>query len=545
MIRVSQLKLPLSHTKEELFEKLRKKLRVEKEEILDFTIRKRSLDARKAEQIHYTYAVDVVLRGEKAYLKKNRDKDITYSTTVEYVPPKPANIRNSPRPVVCGSGPAGMFCAYFLSLAGYHPIIIERGEAVEKRTETVEHFFAGERLNPESNVQFGEGGAGTFSDGKLNTMVKDTYGRIHKVLELFVQAGAPEEILYQNKPHIGTDRLRVVVAAMREQIKEWGGEFYFNTKLTKIHVREGKLTGISCTSTEKVRNGENNIKSDEPPKEWEISTDCLILAIGHSARDTLEMLRGAGLLMEAKSFAVGVRVEHEQEFINRAQYKAAAGILPAADYKLTYTAKNGRGIYSFCMCPGGYVVNASSEEGHLVVNGMSNYDRAGRNANSALVVTVNPADFADKDPLAGMYFQRHFEGLAYRIARGKIPFQLYGDLLCGRESGGYGRIIPCYMGGAAGADLRRCLPDFVTATLLEGMRAFDRMLPGFADEEAVFSGVEMRTSSPVRILRNEHFESSISGIYPCGEGAGYAGGIMSAAVDGIKVFEAIAARLSA
>ena len=520
MIRVSQLKLPLSHTKEELFEKLRKKLRVEKEEI------------------HYTYAIDVILRGEKAYLKRNHDKDIIYSTTVEYIPPKPANIRSSLRPVVCGSGPAGMFCAYFLSFAGYRPIIIERGEAVEKRAETVECFFAGKELNPESNVQFGEGGAGTFSDGKLNTMVKDTYGRIHKVLELFVRAGAPEEILYQNKPHIGTDRLRVVVANLREQIKEWGGEFHFNTKLNKIHVREGKLTGISCISTKKEK---NNTKSDEPPKEWEISTDCLILAIGHSARDTLEMLRKAGLLMEAKSFAVGVRVEHEQEFINRAQYKAAAGILPAADYKLTYTAKTGRGIYSFCMCPGGYVVNASSEEGHLVVNGMSNYDRAGRNANSALVVTVNPADFADKDPLAGMYFQRHFERLAYRIARGKIPYQLYGDLLCGRESGGYGRIIPCHMGGAAGADLRECLPDFVTDTLLEGIQAFDRMLPGFADEEAVFSGVEMRTSSPVRILRNEHFQSSISGIYPCGEGAGYAGGIMSAAVDGIKVFEAIAA----
>lgn len=543
MIRVSQLKLPLSHTKEELFEKLRKKLRVEEKEILDFTIRKRSLDARRADQIHYTYAVDVTLRDEKTYLKKNKDRDISYSTTVEYMPPKPANIPAS-RPVVCGSGPAGMFCAYFLAQAGYRPIIIERGEAVEERAHSVERFFAGEGLNPESNVQFGEGGAGTFSDGKLNTMVKDTYGRIRKVLELFVQAGAPEEILYQNKPHIGTDRLRVVVAAMREQIKEWGGEFYFNTKLTKLHVCEGKLTGISCVNTENGKDCKINTKNDEPPKEREISADCLILAIGHSARDTLEMLRGEGLSMEAKAFAVGVRVEHEQEFINRAQYKSAAETLPAADYKLTHTAKNGRGIYSFCMCPGGYVVNASSEEGHLVVNGMSNYDRAGKNANSALVVTVNPSDFPYEGPLAGMYFQRYFEALAYRAAQGKIPFQLYGDLLCGRESHGYGRIIPCHKGAASGADLRKCLPDFVTATLLEGMQAFDRMLPGFADEEAVFSGVEMRTSSPVRILRDEHFQSNISGIYPCGEGAGYAGGIMSAAVDGIKVFEAIAARFN-
>lgn len=576
MIRVSQLKMPLVHTKDELLRALKKKMRISDGQLVRYDILKRSLDARKAQDIHYTYTIDVCLADEAGYLKRNKDRNIAPSATVIYQPKKPAGKPIRLRPVVCGSGPAGMFCAYFLAQAGYRPIVLERGEAVEERSLRVERFWAGGALDAESNVQFGEGGAGTFSDGKLNTMVKDTYGRIRKVLEIFVQAGAPEEILYQNKPHIGTDKLRAVVAAMREQIKAWGGEFYFRTKLVGLTCRDGALAAIVCKSGE---------------KQWELAAEQLVLAVGHSARDTFGMLASCGLFMQAKPFAVGVRVEHEQEFINRAQYKGAAGQLGAADYKLTYTAKNGRGVYSFCMCPGGFVVNASSEPGHLVVNGMSNYDRAGRNANSALIVTVTPQDFAvvpegsagalpscrgvacggketdgarlgvydrDKagraglamcggaagapDPLAGIAFQRYFEKLAYETAQGKIPYQLYGDLLCGQKSSGYGRIVPCHKGAAAPADLRECLPAFVTATLLEGMRAFDGTLPGYADEEAVFSGVEMRTSSPVRIVRNERFESNIAGIYPCGEGAGYAGGITSAAVDGIKVFEAIAAR---
>lgn len=557
MIRVSQLKMPLTHTKEELFQELLRVMRISGERILRFEILKRSLDARKAEDIHYTYTLDVGISDEAGYLKKNRNRNITRSATVVYKTKKPAGVPVKQRPVVCGSGPAGMFCAYFLAQEGYRPIVLERGEAVEQRSLTVERFWAGGALDPESNVQFGEGGAGTFSDGKLGTMVKDTYGRIRKVLEIFVQAGAPEEILYQNKPHIGTDRLRTVVAAMREQIKAWGGEFYFGTKLVGLTCRKGQLEGIVCKSG---------------TKEWEIAAKQLVLAIGHSARDTFEMLSACGLSMEAKPFAVGVRVEHGQEFINRAQYKEAAGLLGAADYKLTHTAENGRGVYSFCMCPGGFVVNASSEPGHLVVNGMSNHDRAERNANSALVVTVKPEDFTAAcgahvftqpcnhealaakavagasgamgkiSPLAGIAFQRHYEKLAYQTAQGKIPYQLYGDLLCGRKSSGYGRIVPNHKGAAAPADLRGCLPDFVTETLLLGMRAFDGTIPGYADEEAVFSGVEMRTSSPVRIVRDAQYESNIAGIYPCGEGAGYAGGITSAAVDGIKVFEAIAAR---
>ncbi len=550
MIRVSQLKMPLTHTKEELLQELLKVMRISAGRILRYEILKRSLDARKAKDIHYTYTLDVCISDEAGYLKKNQNRNITPSTTVVYKTKKPVGVPIKQRPVVCGSGPAGMFCAYFLAQEGYRPIVLERGEAVEQRSLTVERFWAGGALDPESNVQFGEGGAGTFSDGKLGTMVKDTYGRIRKVLEIFVQAGAPEEILYQNKPHIGTDRLRTVVAAMREQIKAWGGEFYFGTKLVGLTCRNGQLTGIVLKSG---------------AKEWSLATGQLVLAIGHSARDTFGMLSACGLSMEAKPFAVGVRVEHEQEFINRAQYKEAAGLLKAADYKLTHTAENGRGVYSFCMCPGGFVVNASSEPGHLTVNGMSNYDRAGRNANSALVVTVKPEDFTvfpqfareDKsagavadaagrmvgtDPLAGIAFQRHYEELAYQTGQGKIPYQLYGDLLCGRKSSGYGRIVPSHKGAAAPADLRECLPDFVIRTLLCGMRAFDRTIPGYADEEAVFSGVEMRTSSPVRIVRDAQYESNIAGIYPCGEGAGYAGGITSAAVDGIKVYEAIAAR---
>lgn len=592
VIRVSQLKMPLVHTEEDLLRGLKKMMRISGARLLRFEILKRSLDARKPEDIHYTYTIDVCIADETDYLKKNRDKNIARSTTVVYKPPKPEGKPLRLRPVVCGSGPAGMFCAYFLAQAGYCPIILERGEAVEERSRTVERFFAGGALNTESNVQFGEGGAGTFSDGKLNTMVKDTYGRIRKVLEVFVQAGAPEEILYQNKPHIGTDRLRTVVAAMREQIKAWGGEFCFGTKLVDIRWASlgdasagfgtGKLAALTPDGTGPKQGKLFGLVCRTGEREWELATQQLVLAVGHSARDTFSMLLARGLLMEPKPFAVGVRVEHGQDFINRVQYKAAADKLGAADYKLTYTAGNGRGIYSFCMCPGGFVVNASSEQGHLVVNGMSYHDRAGSNANSALVVTVTPEDFASacvggvadyqrdlvgsvrgsadtgmkdfapavfwgggarmQDPLSGIAFQRHFEALAYQAAQGKIPYQLYGDLLCGRAGSGYGRIIPCHKGAAAPADLRGCLPEFVTATLLEGMKAFDRTLPGFADEEAVFSGVEMRTSSPVRILRDGQYESSIEGVYPCGEGAGYAGGIMSAAVDGIKVFEAIAAR---
>ncbi|MBQ9120037.1 MAG: FAD-dependent oxidoreductase [Lachnospiraceae bacterium] len=546
MIRVNQLKLPITHTGEELEKELLRLLRVAPERLLRYEILKRSLDARKREEIHYTYTLDVALKDESAYLKKNRNRDISKSTTVEYQFPSGGKEPLKHRPVICGSGPAGLFAAYFLAKQGFCPIVLERGEAVEQREQTVESFWQGASLNPESNVQFGEGGAGTFSDGKLNTMVKDTYGRIRQVLKTFVAHGAPEEILYLNKPHIGTDNLRRVVAGMRKEILRMGGTFCFQTKLTGVVLEQNQIKAVRV-----VRTG---VPQETLPSEfiaqdggYVLETELLVLAIGHSARDTFEMLKQAGVSMEAKAFAVGVRVEHEQEMINRNQYKGSAALLPAADYKVTYTAGNGRGIYSFCMCPGGFVVNASSEQGRLVVNGMSNHARDERNANSALIVTVTPEDFrnipgAVDDPLAGMRFQQYYEGLAYDTGRGAIPWQLYGDLKEGRASTGYGRICPNHKGAGVPSDLRNCLPKEVVATLLEGMPAFDRYIPGFADPETVFSGVEMRTSSPVRMHRNETLEGNLGGLYPCGEGAGYAGGITSAAVDGIKVFEAIAAR---
>ncbi|MDE7299590.1 MAG: FAD-binding protein, partial [Lachnospiraceae bacterium] len=386
MIRINQVKMPLNSTAAELERELLRILRIKKERLLGFEIVKRSVDARRADDIHYTYTLDAVISGESGYLKQNRNRNIAESTTVEYKPEEAAGFSrgNGPsvpktRPVVCGSGPAGLFCAYFLAQAGCSPIVLERGQQVERRAETVEHFWRTGELDTETNVQFGEGGAGTFSDGKLNTAVKDTFGRIRAVLKTFVKFGAPEDILYNSKPHIGTDCLRQVVAEMREEAKRLGAEFCFETKLTGLTVEGGRLTGISC-----VHGGQ----------ERRIETDTLVLAIGHSARDTFEMLYRSGLRMEAKPFAVGVRVEHEQEFISRAQYKTAAALLPAADYKVTHTAKNGRGVYSFCMCPGGFVVNASSERERLAVNGMSNRARDGRNANSALIVTVTPEDFA-------------------------------------------------------------------------------------------------------------------------------------------------------
>ena len=531
MLRINQLKLPIKQDGNALRAEILRVLKLSSDRLIGYEIIRRSLDARRAEDIHYTYSIDVEIRNEQEYLRRNRNRDITKSTTVEYKAPKRGEELLKQRPVICGSGPAGMFCAYFLAKAGFDPIILERGEPVEKRAGTVEHFWKTGELNPESNVQFGEGGAGTFSDGKLNTMVKDSTGRIRRVLQIFAEHGAPEEIRYLNKPHIGTDELRRVVVNMREEIKRCGGEFYFGAKLTDFHVENGELQSVTWQSADGGHTADTKV---------------LVLAIGHSARDTFEMLYRKGIPMEQKAFAIGVRIEHEQEFISRSQYKAAADILPPADYKVTYTAENGRGIYSFCMCPGGFVVNASSEPGRLTVNGMSNYARDEVNANSALIVTVTPEDFlkatGDSTPLSGVEFQRHYEALAYQTGKGNIPYQLYGDFLAGRPSNGYGRIRPNHKGIGTPANLRECLPGYVTETMLEGMTAFDRLIPGYADEEAVFSGVEMRTSSPVRILRDEACSSAVKGLYPCGEGAGYAGGITSAAVDGLRVYEAIASR---
>ncbi len=526
MLRIPQLKLHIFHTEEELKRAIGKELHLGDKEFT-YTIRKRSMDARKKQEVHYVYAVDVSVseKEEKRILAKAKGT-VVKSPDEEYrFEAKEGLKKMRNRPVVIGAGPAGLFCAYFLSMYGYRPIVLERGEQMEERIKRVDAFWKGGLLNKESNVQFGEGGAGTFSDGKLNTMVKDPSGRIRKVLEIFVEHGAPEEILFLNKPHIGTDNLRDVIISMRKQMELWGAHFRFSAKVTDLLLDGNRICGVEINHSEKLE------------------SDVVVAAIGHSARDTFEMLLSKPLSMESKAFAVGVRIEHPQKLIGRAQYGELYKELPAADYKLTYQTESGRGVYSFCMCPGGFVVNASSEEGRLVVNGMSNHDRSERNANSALIVTVTPEDFEREGmhgPLAGMQFQRKWEEAAYLQGQGKIPVQLFGDLLLKRKSDTIGEIIPNTKGDYVLTELSECLPDYVIDSLIEGILAFDKKIPGYAAKDVPLLGVETRTSSPVRILRDESMQSEVPGLYPCGEGAGYAGGITSASVDGIKVFEAIA-----
>jgi uncharacterized FAD-dependent dehydrogenase len=525
MIRIPQLKLHVRHTDAELRQAVKKELRLSHENFT-YLIRKRSIDARKKQELHYVYAIDVELseKEERQLLTKSKGK-FTLAPKEDYSFEPCGTKKFLNRPVIIGAGPAGLFCAYFLAKYGYTPIIVERGEAMEDRIKRVEEFWNGGSLNKESNVQFGEGGAGTFSDGKLNTMVKDPAGRIREVLKIFVEHGAPEEILYLNKHHIGTDNLRHVIVSMRKQMIDWGAEFLFSSKVTDVVLKEdGSVKGVEI-------NGSTTVESD-----------IVVAALGHSARDTFELLSKKPLTLENKAFAIGVRMEHPQEMIGRAQYGDSYSELPAADYKLTHQCENGRGVYSFCMCPGGFVVNASSEENRLVVNGMSNHDRSEKNANSALIVTVTPEDFQAEGfvgPLAGMQFQRKWEDAAYMAGNGKIPMQLFGDLLSGKKSATIGEIVPNTKGAWTYADLNDCLPQYVLDSLKEGILAFDKKIPGFARKDGVLLGVETRTSSPIRIVRGEDYQSDISGFYPCGEGAGYAGGITSAAVDGIKVFEAI------
>ena len=525
MLRIPQLKLHIHHTEAALRQAVKKELRLSHDNFT-YCIRKRSIDARKKQELHFVYAIDVELdaKEEQRILSKTKGRVVAApKEDYSFVPCGTMPLKY--RPVVIGAGPAGLFCAYFLAMHGYNPLVLERGEPMEDRILQVEKFWAGGPLNTESNVQFGEGGAETFSDGKLNTMVKDPSGRIREVLKIFVEHGAPEEIIYINKPHIGTDNLRHIIVSMRKRMIEWGAEFCFSSKVTDVLLKEdGTIKGVEI-------NGSTNVESD-----------IVVAALGHSARDTFEMLSHKPLQMENKAFAIGVRIEHPQEMIGRSQYGEAFHELPAADYKLTYQCENGRGVYSFCMCPGGFVVNASSEEGRTVVNGMSNHDRSEKNANSALIVTVTPEDFKAEGfdgPLAGMQFQRKWEEDAYKEGNGKIPIQLFGDLLRGKKSATIGEIVPNTKGNISFADLRNCLPGYVTESLKEGIFAFDKKIPGFARKDAVLLGVETRTSSPVRIIRDNTFQSDIKGFYPCGEGAGYAGGITSAAVDGMKVFEAI------
>ena len=555
MIRISQMKLPADHTGEELEQKIRKALRLPAGRDVSFQIAKRSLDARKKPELYYVYTVDVPVDGEDALLKKLRDRNITRAAVEKYDitnvinskedirRPDPAcsGAPSDGRPVIVGAGPAGLFCAYALGLAGYAPVVIERGKRVEERQADVARFFETGVLDPSSNVQFGEGGAGTFSDGKLNTLVKDPHGRNRFVLETFVKFGAPEEILYDAKPHIGTDVLTGVIRRMREAMEGMGVTFRFGVCMTDYRSEGGRLTAVGLTRSAEIAGAA--ARQEWPGTEW-LAADTMVLATGHSARDTFRMLYDRGeLLIEAKPFAVGFRVEHPQADVNLQQYgERYAKVLPAAPYKVTARAADGRGVYSFCMCPGGYVVNASSEAGRLAVNGMSYAGRHGKNANSAIIVSVTPGDFGGTDALAGVRFQELLESRAFAAGGGAIPQQLFRDFCENRASTGAGSFESARRGAGVWCNLRGILPSYVEDAFLDGMRRFGRTLPGFDRPDAILSGVESRTSSPLRIVRDEGLMAPVRGIYPCGEGAGYAGGIMSAAMDGLKVAERIKER---
>lgn len=527
MIRVHQVKLPIPHSEEQFRKKLAQTLRVPEGQIQKYEIRKQSLDARKKPQLFYSYTVDVSVPKEAQVLKRLKESVAGKAPKNRYQFPESGTETLRHRPVIVGCGPAGLFCGYMLAIHGYRPILIERGAPVEERMKDVEMFWQTGYLDPDSNVQFGEGGAGSFSDGKLTTRIKDK--KCDYVLAELVKAGAPKEIKYEAKPHVGTDILKDVVKNIRKQIIALGGEVRFSSKLEYIKSNDGKVKSI-------VVNGD------------EIPCEALVLALGHSSRDTYEMLNNIGIFMEPKAFAIGVRIEHPQEMINIGQYGKMASHprLQAASYNLTYQSRAlGRGVYSFCMCPGGVVVAAASEEKRLVSNGMSYHARDKENSNSALVVTVGPEDFEGSSVLRGMEFQRHYEALAYKVGGGNYnaPVQLLGDFVNDRKSTKLGAVTPSYEPGFEFADMRECLPSYVVNGIKDGVNNFDRKIKGYGREDAVLTGIETRTSAPVKITRNERLESiSLGGLYPCGEGAGFAGGIVSAAVDGIKVAERIIER---
>jgi len=532
MLRLTEVKLPLDHSEHEITAAILKRLKIAANELVDYTIFRRGVDARNPSAIVFIYTLDIEVKNETelaARLQRDPHVSPAPDTRYHFVTQAPAGL--ALRPVVIGTGPCGLFAGLVLAQMGFRPIILERGKAVRERTKDTFGLWRNSVLNPESNVQFGEGGAGTFSDGKLYSQIKDPrhYGR--KVLTELVKAGAPPEILYVSKPHIGTFRLVTVVENMRETIHALGGEIRFQCRVADIDI-------------EKEHDGRGQMHGVVLAGGATIAADHVVLAVGHSARDTFQMLYDRGVHIEAKPFSIGLRIEHPQSLIDRARYGKNAGnpLLGAADYKLVHHCRNGRSVYSFCMCPGGTVVAAASEPGQVVTNGMSQYSRNERNANAAIVVGVTPADYPG-NPLAGMAFQRHWEKLAFEAGGSNYcaPAQRVGDFIAGRPSAALGSVVPSYTPGVRMTDLSTCLPDYAVAAIREALGAFDKQIKGFAMDDAVLTGVETRTSSPLRIKRDEQYQSlNTRGLFPAGEGAGYAGGILSAAVDGIEVAEAVA-----
>ncbi len=527
MIRLNELKMPLGCTELEVKEAASKALRIKPDDITDFSLARRSIDSRKKDNIILVYSVELETNLNEEKIVSQFPQNKAFLTKKYVYEPVEAKREFKLRPIVVGFGPAGMFAALTLAKQGLKPIVLERGAAVDERTRDVDIFWRERKLNTSSNVQFGEGGAGTFSDGKLTTGIKDS--RCREVFLRFCEFGAPAEILYSATPHIGTDKLKTVVKNLREKIIELGGEIKFNTKLTDIITANGFVQGITYENPDGTTN--------------DIETDALILAIGHSARDTFELIHKKGLEIHQKPFSVGTRIEHPQEYINKCQYGEMwnSPLLPAADYKLSAHPEHGRGLYTFCMCPGGTVVAASSEEGGMVVNGMSEYARDKENANCALLVGIEPP-FTDSHPLAGMYIQREIEQKAFKLGGGDYtaPAQLLGDFLKGQKSTKLGSVNPSCPTGVTPADIRNVLPKQVTDTIATAIYEFDKKLKGFNMHDAVLTAPESRSSSPIRIIRDDLYQATrLRGLYPCGEGAGYAGGIVSAAVDGIKCAEAV------
>ncbi|SHF11284.1 hypothetical protein SAMN02745164_01806 [Marinitoga hydrogenitolerans DSM 16785] len=523
MLRINNIRLPINHSFDDIKRKIAKQLSISPKDIKKIEIAKQSIDARKKhEMIYFIYNVDFEIENEKILLNNPL---ITNSPKRDYLFPPSGDIPLNSRPIIIGTGPAGLFSGLILAEAGFEPILLERGKKVEERKKDVEKFWNNGNLNVESNVQFGEGGAGTFSDGKLNTLIKDKHNRIRKMLIEFVNAGAPEEILYINKPHIGTDNLEIAVKNIRKKIQSLGGTFYFNSKVTDFIIKNGKIKGVIINNKDKLH------------------SDIVILAIGHSARDTFKVLFEKNIEIIQKPFSIGVRIEHLKEMIDKSQYGKFYNHpkLKAADYKLSYRAKNNRAVYTFCMCPGGYVIASSSEKNMIVTNGMSTFSRNNRNSNSAILINIEPTDFPSNHPLAGVEFQRIYEKKAFTISNSYYaPVQLFGDFLKSKKSLKFGTVFPSYKPGTIFYDLNKIFPEYISSALKEGILAMDKKLKGFANYDSLLIGVETRSSSPIRIQRNEHYESiNVEGLYPIGEGAGYAGGITSSAVDGIRVAESI------